>query len=358
MGTIFPRKTKNGKIRYLARVRRQGGQYTAKTFGTKTDAQIWISATETAMNQGTYSHVAESKKHKVAQLIDRYIQSELPKKPKSLEKQTQQLLWWKKRIGHYLLANITPALLVECQEELLGETTVRGSKRSPSTVNRYMAAFSHALSVAYKHWQWIHRNPFLKVPKLKEPKGRDRILSDNETAALLQACKESASPYLYLIVRIALATGARKSEIMNLKWSDIDLKTGRAILHETKNGSTRSLYLPRDIIRMLEEIYKNQKIQSFLLFPGTNSTQPTDIRTAWELALKRAGIKDFVFHSLRHHAASTMAAMGASDVELRSFLGHKSPSMVLRYAHYRESALAETINRMNQRIEEIEGNVN
>src|ERR1700722_3603325 len=82
MGTIFPRKAKNGKPRYLARVRRQGGKHIAKTFETKTEAQAWVASIETSINYGTYSHIAESKKHRVAQLIDHYIFTELPKKPK------------------------------------------------------------------------------------------------------------------------------------------------------------------------------------------------------------------------------------------------------------------------------------
>ena len=356
MGTIFSRKAKNGKPRYLARVRRQGGKHIAKTFETKTEAQAWVASIETSINYGTYSHIAESKKHRVAQLIDHYIFTELPKKPKSLDKQTQQLLWWKERIGSHLLSTVTPALIVECQDELLSEITVRGTQRSSSTVNRYLSALSHAFSIAYRQWQWVTENPFRKIPKLKEPHGRDHILIEEELSALLHACKQSSCPHLYPIVRIALTTGARKNEIMNLKWSDIDLKTGKAILRETKNGSTRSLYLAHVIVKMLQGLAQSRKIDSFLLFPGQDPTRPADIRTAWELAIARAGLDNFVFHSLRHQAASTMAAMGASDVELRAFLGHKSPSMVLRYAHYRDSALADSINRMNQHLEEIENN--
>lgn len=353
MGTIIARKLKSGKTHYLARVRRLGGKHIAETFDTKSEAQRWIAAIETSIHQGTYSHVAESKKHRVSQLIDRYIVQELPKKPKSLEKQIQQLNWWKERIGHVALVNVTPALLIECQDELLNETTVRNTLRSPSTVNRYMAALSHSFTVAYKYWQWLSDNPFRKIPKLKEPKGRDRILSDDELATLLHVCKKSQCPHLYPIIRIALATGARKSEILNLKWKDVDLKTGQAILRETKNGITRALYFPAEIIQLLKEVAL-KKIDSFLIFPGQDRTQPVDVRSAWEAALNEARLENFVFHSLRHHAASTMAAMGASDVQLRTFLGHKSPAMILRYAHYRDSALAESINKMNQHIQEIE----
>jgi integrase len=78
--------------------------------------------------------------------------------------------------------------------------------------------------------------------------------------------------------------------------------------------------------------------------------QPVDIRTAWENALKKAGIEDFRFHDLRHSAASYLAMNGASLAEIAEVLGHKTLQMVKRYAHLSEAHTHSIVSKMNERI--------
>jgi integrase len=163
----------------------------------------------------------------------------LPTKPKSEKKLHLQLGWWKQELGSYFLVDITPALIGEKRDQLLGETTRFKKKRSNATVVRYLAALSHALSVAVKEWGWLDDTPMRKVRKPKESRGRVRFLSEIERKALLEACKQSENAHLYTIVVLALSTGMRKGEIMNLRWDDVNLKEGYIILHETKNGERR-----------------------------------------------------------------------------------------------------------------------
>ena len=84
----------------------------------------------------------------------------------------------------------------------------------------------------------MDENP-MRVTKPKEPRGRVRFLSDDERARLLEACRLAQCPYLYAVVVLALSTGMRHGEIMNLRWSDVDLAKGRIILQDTKNGERR-----------------------------------------------------------------------------------------------------------------------
>lgn len=89
-----------------------------------------------------------------------------------------------KRIGAYALQYITPALITEKRDKFAqGKTKRKAGKRTPATVNRYLAALSHLFTVAYKGWNWINENPFLKVSRMKEPKGRIRFLLDDERFA-------------------------------------------------------------------------------------------------------------------------------------------------------------------------------
>src|SRR5712691_6752927 len=117
------------------------------------------------------------------------------------------------------------------------------SPTAHSTVNRYLAALSHAFTIAVGEWTWVDDSPMRKVRKPKEPRGRVRFLSDDERTQLLQACQGSRNPYLYKAVVLCLSTGARKMEILGLCWSEVDLQRGCIILQDTKNGDRRVLPL-------------------------------------------------------------------------------------------------------------------
>ena len=120
---------------------------------------------------------------------------------------------------------------------------MRKTPRSPATVVRYMAAMSHAYSIAMREWQWVEDSPLRRVSKPKEPPARCRFLDDDERQALLVACKASTSPHLYTVVVLALSTGMRRGEILSLRWPQVDLARGRIVLDKTKNGDRRNVPL-------------------------------------------------------------------------------------------------------------------
>ena len=146
----------------------------------------------------------------------------------------QQLKVWCKIIGELALAEITPALISECRDRLAKEVTSRGKVRSNASLNRYIAVLSSVMSVAVREWQWLEENPVSKLRKLKESKGRERLLSEDELDRLLEATKQSANKDLHTAVVLALSTGARKMEIWGLRWRDVDLDEGMATLHQTR----------------------------------------------------------------------------------------------------------------------------
>lgn len=354
MATIEKRQTKDGKVHFRAKVRLRGYPSQSRTFERKTDAKRWIQQMESAMRDGRHFKNIESRKHTLSELIERYIKQVLPRKPKSEEKQRSQLLWWKDRIGDYLLSDVTPALLAECRDELLNGVTVRGVQRSPSTVVRYMAVMSHAFTVAVKEWGWLEDSPMRKVTKPKEPKGRVRFLSDDERNRLLEVCKKSRSPFLYIVTVLGLSTGMRRSEILNLTWGNVDLIKGKITLYETKNNETRVIPLKGLALDLLKDHAPTQEcLPSLFLFPAQKRQKVqkhADIRTAWEDAIKEAKIEDFKFHDLRHSAASYLAMNGATQVEIAAVLGHKTLQMVKRYAHLSDSHNEKVVESMNEKI--------
>jgi integrase len=352
MGLIEDRVAKDGTISYRAKVRLKGHPTETATFKRKTDARKWIADTESAIREGRHFKTSIAKRKTVSDAIDRYIFEILPRKPKSADKQKSQLLWWKKHMGDFSLADTKASTISEYRSILMREPSPSGNKlRSAATVNRYMAALSHMMTIAHKEWEWIDQNPCSKLSKLKEPRGRVRFLKDEEREKLLQECRNSTSLHLYPIVVLALSTGARLSEITSLSWDQVDLDNGRIVLHDTKNNERRVLYLASHAINILKEWAENKRTDTNLLFP--NSKHPDmsiDIRTPWNTVVKNAGLKDFRFHDLRHSAASYLAMNGASPSEIAEILGHKSLQMVKRYAHLSDTHTRGVVLSMNEGI--------
>lgn len=350
MAYIEERTDSKDQKRYRVQIKLKGFPAQSATFERKTDARKWAQQTESAMREGRHFKTIEAKRHTVGEMMDRYKKSILPTKGSHQPNQKIQLEWWKIRIGDYTLADCTPALIAQCRDELLEGKTRLKKKRSPATVNRYLAALSHCFTIAMKEWGWIDDNPMRKVTKPKEPRGRVRFLSDDERGRLLKACKDSPNPLLYPIVVIALSTGARLGEILSIAWNQVDLNRGTITFYETKNKQIRVVPLVGHALEVVKEMNKVRRIDTDLLFSGNDHKKPIDIRHPWEVALKKAEIKNYRFHDNRHSAASYLAMSGATLVEIAEILGHKTLQMVKRYAHLSESHTARILERMNQAI--------
>lgn len=350
MAAIEKRTAVDGSIQYRVRVRLRGFPPQTATFQRLTDAKKWVQQTESAIREGRHFKTVESRKHTLQEAIDRYIESVLPhKKPNSRRDQKKQLEWWADNLGCLSLADVTPSIIAEQRDKLSKGKTNRGD-RTNATVNRYLAILSHLFTVSVKEWGWSHENPALKVTRLREPRGRVRFLSDEERTKLLDVCKQSDSAFLYTVVVLALSTGARRMEILGLKWKDVDIARGMITLHETKNGERRVLVLTSLALELMKQHAKIRTLRCDFVFPAKSFDKPIDITTPWETVLKRAEIDDFRFHDLRHSAASYLAMNGASLAEIAEILGHKTLQMVKRYAHLSDAHTSKVVARMNEKI--------
>ena len=144
MATIREYKKDDGTITYHAEVRLKGYPPQRESFRTRTLAKKWVQDTESSIRDGRHFRIAEAKKHTVKDLIDRFVSQWLPQFPERVVRQTAYLAWWKDRLGHLLLADLTPSVIAEARDSLLSEVTTRQKLRNPATVNRYLAAFSRA----------------------------------------------------------------------------------------------------------------------------------------------------------------------------------------------------------------------
>ena len=295
MATFQVRKAKNGDRRYRVIIRRHGEQF-SRTFGSKKAAESWARSTENAIEEGTFRQTAEAQRHALAELIDRYIEQVLPEKPKELARGDQQrhLNWWRSQIGNYRLSQVTPALLTEKRDQLRQENTKQGNQRRPATVNRYLGSLSHPFSVAVRSWGWLRENPVSKVDRLREARGRVRSLSDDERERLFEACRNSLDRRLYPLVVAATYSGARRGELLALRWPDIDWDRSVAIVHDSKNRERRSIPLSEPARLALKELSQVRRLDTDLIFANAKG-KATWNRSAWLRALEAAKVEDFTF---------------------------------------------------------------
>jgi integrase len=363
MATITTLNLPDGEKRYKARIRRKGNpRQRSKTFRTRKAAERWAHKMEGAMETGAAGLDNESQRKTLSAAIARYRRDILPKRSDSTRPNYERhLTYWDETLGHHKLANLTSAVLARARDDLAAKPISpkreggEPKPRSPATVRRYLATLEAVLTACVRSWHWLSVSPLKSVQK---PEGADRkrtrFLSREELSRLLDACRESESPDLYLAVLLAVTTGARRSELMGLRWRDIDLE--RCVLRvraETANsvkGDVRSLPIPAQAVALLNarqaEQRQKEKIidlksdrSTALVFPSrVTKKAPVDLRKPFETALKRARIEGFRWHDLRHSAASFMAANGASLLEIGAILGHKQAQTTSRYSHLTEQA--------------------
>ena len=210
MPTFVRHESSDGSVSFHVKIRLKGVPPQFAAFKRLTDAKRWAQSTEAAIREGRYFKTSEAKRHTLAEMVDRYTREVIPTKPKNAINTKRNLNWWKNKIGNYTLADVTPALIAQCRDSLLSSNTCRGTLRSPSTVVRYLAALSHAFTIAVKEWGWLDDTPMRKVSKPKPTRGRVRFLDDGERDQLMAACKESKNRFLYTITVLAISTGMLK----------------------------------------------------------------------------------------------------------------------------------------------------
>ncbi len=209
-------------------------------------------------------------------------------------------------------------MIAKHRKELLDGHTPKGSKRTPATTNRYLAALSVVCGYGVKECGWLTTNPVIRVMKCKEALGRDRVLNPDECSRLLEACSQSQNKLLLPFVLLALTTGARKGELIGLTWDSVDLERGVIHLKHTKNGRPRALAIVGRAFELLRELFRTRSPENPMVFPSKIRFGKLTLRKPWEKALKDARIVGLRLHDLRHCFATFASETGASNIELAS----------------------------------------
>lgn len=356
MAIIEARKQRDGTVKYRARVRVTGVtgfRDESKTFNRKSDARDWARQVEVDVQRGRHLPTREASRRTLAEAIERYITVTLPAKPRNRDaaKVSALLKWWKDKLGAVALVAVTPSMISEARDQLAATPTRLGGPRSPATVNRSRAALAAVFRAAVRDWHWLENTPMPAVSRGAESPGIVRYLCDDERKRLLAACRSSrAAAWLYPLVMLALATGARRGELLGLKWADVDLQRGQVVFHVTKNRERRAVPVAGVAIDALRKLAGDAPDPARLVFEGPEEGKPVYIEQAWREVQANAQITDFRFHDLRHSAASYLAMSGATAPEIAAVLGHKTLQMVKRYAHLGEQHTASVVSRMTDKF--------
>lgn len=345
MATIRKREGKNG-VSYDVQIRLRECEPINKSFKKYIDAKSWGIKTEMEMRARRNGDIDESRNKTLADAIERYRKYVLPGVAKS--KREHIVDWWEQTAGKLPLSHISTSYVAGMRDKLMhGE--VDGKERSAATVVKYLVTLSHILSKCANEWEWLQVNPVLKVSKPSLPKGRTRYLDDLEREKFICQIQKSKNPYLYIIVILDLSTGMRRTELSSLTWPSIDFERERIVLKDTKNGEVRILPLVSVAKKLLQDLYVIRNLESTYLFPGKDPNRPIDFRSAWRVAVKRAGLEDFKFHDLRHSFASYCVMNGSSLNDVGDLLGHKS-NITKRYCHLSDAYRKDVVVSMNEKI--------
>lgn len=274
---------------------------------------------------------------------------------------TQRLTWWSRQIGAVPLQDLSDDHVHAAIERLAtehsryfagndadGRPIFKAKKKAlaPATLNRYAASLAAVITWSIKRRiapkGYVH--PVRSIERRPENNERTRFLDDDECRRLLDACRASTWPRLYLLVLMALTTGARKGELASLTWADVDLDRCAAAVGRTKNGDPRVLPL---VPAVVEQLHRFKAGASTKIFRAAHDPHAAyRFEPKFVQALHAARIKGATFHTLRHSAASMLARNGASLLEIGDVLGHRQLQMTKRYSHLAIDHKSQLVNRV------------
>jgi len=308
---------KRGKS-WNAQVRVSGWRSFTKSFVRKSDAISWIEEIENELRNSCKPKVNVGE-ITLRDLLQKY-GSEVSSKLKGAEIELCKLTFYSRHpIADNKLVNLTSKHFEYLRDERL-------QKVKSGTVHADLMLFKRVFKTAIHKWGYgLLSNPVEHIQLPSPHKSRKRRLVLDEKERLLSAASSQRNIFITPIIEFAIETGMRRSEMLKLRWCDVDLENGFASLYDTKNGEDRRVPLTRRCIEVLQTVPQMDE----RVFP----ISATCLRLAWNRARKKADITDLRFHDLRHDAVSRFFEMGMSVPEVALISGHKDVRQLFRYTH-------------------------
>lgn len=309
---------------WFAQVRRKGHKSISRTFNTKAEAERWALQIEAGMGVGTYVDNRETLNTTLSECLERY-RSEVTPTKKGAHRECQ-------RISKLLDDPISLRAIgtIRSTDMAAWRDAKIASGLSGSSVNRYLALFSHLFTIAIKEWGMPLTNPIAAIRKPKENGARDRRLEGDEEQRILDAC----DPELRAFIILAIETAMRRGEIESINRSMI---RGRVLfLPDTKNGDPRAVPLSTRAISAINSIPARIDGTLFQLTADRYSHKFSEV-------CRKLGIAGLRLHDLRHEATSRLFEKDLDMMEVATITGHKGLSMLKRYTHLKAEELAKKL---------------
>ncbi|MCC5878249.1 MAG: tyrosine-type recombinase/integrase, partial [Candidatus Sumerlaeia bacterium] len=244
-------------------------------------------------------------------------------------------------LGHLPIMDVTARDLKRLYDELAERTTV-------STANRVLAAASGLLKHAVREGI-IRKNPASAVRRRRETGARLRFLDRDEVAAFAGALRKEPRLYVRAFLELALLTGLRRSELLGLRWRDLDLAVRCVHLAETKAGGSRDVPISSAAAAVLARLPRGA--DSHYVFRGSRPDRPlSDPSKHCRRIYKAAGITGCTLHTLRHTFASHALAGGVALQEIAALLGHRSQRTTMIYAHIGSGAMRSAAEAVGEAL--------
>ena len=221
------------------------------------------------------------------------------------------------------------------------------------TCNRALVMLRYGFELAIK-WkvEGVDSNPLKEVKNLVFDNKVERYLTPDQTQALLVSIRESENEELEFIVLFLIYTGARKREVLEARWQDIDWVRKSWRIPKTKSGKIRHVPLSNGAMKVLDKLQLKMlpgQIKAPSIFANPRTGVPyVSFYYSWNNARVRAGMPEFRIHDLRHSFASCLVNAGRSLYEVQELLGHADIKTTSRYAHLSRERLAEAVNTVPQ----------
>jgi len=330
---VYKRDNANGSKSFVGQVRVAPFKPISKSFPTRAAAKDWADETRKSLESQRERGAdrTDLPSLTVKTLVDEFLADGETKALRYFSELERHCEWWVNEYGSTRVSDMGVLKLRAARDKLKGSGD---DVRAAGTVNRCLSGFRSC-------WNWGRAAGLIPQERvwpsrllLTEPRGRTRYLTDDELSKVLEAATQHSAT-MYAAIVVSLGTGMRQGELLRLEWKDIDFKANAARILETKNDQPRAVHLPAVATAAIKELRRGDVVNSraiFLTVSGKPHNKDT-LSGQWIAIRKTAGLENFRWHDLRHSCASFLAQKGATLLEIGSVLGHKSPSVTMRYSH-------------------------
>jgi integrase len=300
-------RSRNGK--WQVQIRLKGSQPVARTFNNKSDARRWARHLEAEMQSGDFqSPSKEIKSLKFRDLIQRYLTIVSSKKLSCHNETIMLQAFMRQKFCNYLVQDLSPNQFAEYRDQRTGHVKA-------ATINRELDTISHMFKLPKTEWGLPIVNPVDGVRRVPKDLPRTRRLRVGEWESLMHATNMCRNRFVRPVIQIAVETGMRRGEIVNIRCHDLCIETQTLSIPKTKTGQPRRIPLAMSAVQVLENL--SPSADGRLMHITVES-----FKQAWSRLIKKAGITDLHFHDLRHEAISRFFEMGLSVPEVALISGH------------------------------------